>query len=141
MIDRRFAVAALSLFLVGPTWAQTPATSAAQPGPDDRAKQWLSLLDDGNYTDGFQQMARAAQARTNAAAEAQRLRAVREPLGAMASRDLKDVNMTKAVPGLAAGQYAVVRYDSRFARKGAAVETVTLAMTKNAWSVAAYRID
>jgi hypothetical protein len=59
----------------------------------------------------------------------------------MASRDLKDVSLQATLPKLPRGQYAVVRYDSRFARKTAAVETVTLAMNRGAWAVIAYRIE
>jgi hypothetical protein len=39
------------------------------------------------------------------------------------------------------GQYAVVKFDSAFAHKVAAVETVTLVSEKGAWSVIGYFIN
>jgi hypothetical protein len=132
------AITACLLFL--PASAQTPrqvpAPTAAQPGPDDRAKQWLTLIDDSNYADGARQMGPQAKK-----AEIDALPRLREPLGAVASRNLKDVKLSTTNPGMPAGQYAVVRYDSNFAHRASAVETVTLAMTKGAWSVVGYRID
>ena len=43
----------------------------------------------------------------------------------MSSRALKDVKLTKTLPGMRDGQYAIVRYDSAFAHKATAVESVT----------------
>ena len=59
------------------------------------------------------------KATTSADAWAKQAAAVREPLGAMSDRNLKDVNLSRT-------QTAVVRYDSAFAHRAAAVETVTL---------------
>ena len=140
-MTRIFAAAISALLFVLPAGsaavAQTPpAPSAAQPGPDDRAKQWLTLVDDSNYADSATQMGPQAKK-----AETATLPTVREPLGAVANRNLKDVRLSPTNPGMPAGQYAVVRYDSNFAHKANAVETVTLAMNKGAWSVVSYRID
>ena len=124
------------LFLALPAAAQAPKPSAALPGPDDRARQWLMLVDDSNYAEALKQM--GAQARK---ADIDRLPTLREPLGAMSSRSLKDVTLSKSQPGLPAGEYAVVRYESSFARKALTVETVILAMMKTGWAVIGYRID
>jgi hypothetical protein len=119
-----------------PVLAQTPPVTAAQPTPDDRARQWLTLVDDSNYTEGVSQM--GEQARTILMGQ---LPQIREPLGAMAGRNLKDITLPKTVPGMPAGQYAVVRYESRFANRATAIETVTLAMAKSGWAVVGYRVD
>lgn len=116
--------------------AQTPAPTAAQPTPDDRARQWLTLVDDSNYADSTRQMGQQAKK-----AETDTIPRQREPLGAVANRNLKDVKLTNSNPGMPSGQYVVVRYDSSFAHKASAVETVTLAMNKGAWAVVGYRID
>lgn len=133
----RFFLAALTALLLAlPAAAQTPASTGAQPAPDDRARQWLTLVDDSNYADSARQMGPQAKK-----AEIDALPRLREPLGAVANRNLKDVRLSNSNPGMAAGQYAVVRYDSNFAHKASAVETVTLAMNKGAWAVVGYRID
>lgn len=139
-MTRSLAAAITAILLAlpagSPALAQTPPTSAAQPGPDDRAKQWLTLVDDSNYADSAGQLGSQAKKADIAA-----LPQMRAPLGAVANRNLKDVRLSTTNPGMPSGQYAVVRYDSNFAHKANAIETVTLAMNKGAWSVVAYRID
>ncbi len=65
---------------------------------------------------------------------------MRDPLGAMATRTIKNVKLTKTLPGMRDGQYASVQFDSGFAHKAAAVETVTLTSEKGGWSVISYSI-
>lgn len=136
---RLLAAAIAVLVLAPPAMAQTaraPVPAAAQPGPDDRAKQWLILVDDSNYAESASQM--GAQARKPDIAA---LPALREPLGAVSSRALKDVKLSTTSPGMPPGQYAVVRFDSNFAHRANTMETVTLAMNKGVWSVVGYRVD
>jgi hypothetical protein len=54
---------------------------------------------------------------------------------------LKDINATKTLPGMRDGQYTIVRYDSAFAHKAAAIESVTLESENGAWSVVSYSIN
>ena len=61
-------------------------------------------------------------------------------MGAMATRNIKDIKMSKTMPGMHDGQYAIVQFDSSFAHKASAVETVTLVLDNGAWSVVGYRI-
>ena len=121
---------AFALLMTGPAMAQGPApavpATAMTPAPDDRAKQWLTLVDDANYTDSYKQMGAMVTSRMSADAWAQTIKNARGPLGAMSSRNLKDVKMSKTLPGAPDGQYATIRYDSAFAHKAAAVETVVL---------------
>ncbi len=94
-------------------------------------------MDDSNYAESAKQM--GAQARK---ADIDKLPSIREPLGAMSSRSLKDVALTRTSAGMPAGQYAVVRCESNFAQaKAVGEETITLAMTKTGWAVVGYRID
>src|ERR1700722_3571948 len=85
-----------------------PAT-ALTPPPDDRAKQWLSLVDDQNYADAYKQMGQAAQNKTTPSAFAEKFGSSRGPLGAMATRTIKSIKVS--------GQSATVQFDSSFARK------------------------
>lgn len=126
----------LVLFATALVFAPFHILGAQVPGPADRARQWLTLVDDGNYRAVADQA--APQARK---AELSTLPALRKPLGAMASRDLRAIELTPSRPGLPRGDYAVVRYDSRFAHKAGAVETVTLIMIKGGWAVLDYQIS
>ena len=136
---------AFALLVTGPALAQGAPppvrATAITPTPDDRAKQWLTLVDDGNYADSYKQMGAQATAKISAADWTQKVSSVRMPLGAMSSRNLKNVKMSKTLPGAPDGQYATIRYDSAFAHKAAAVETVILASGKDGWSVIGYFIN
>jgi hypothetical protein len=130
-----------ALFFVLPAFAQSgaPATPLT-PSPDDRAKQWLSLVDDGNGMEAWKQAASVWKDKAPQDGFVRTLKAMREPLGAMTGRSLKDVKLVKTLPGMRDGQYAVVRFDSTFARKASAVETLTLISENGAWSVVDYHV-
>jgi hypothetical protein len=109
------------------------AATTLTPSPDVRAKQWLTLVDDKNYSDAYKQMGTAAQAKVAANNWAQKIGTARDPLGAMASRDIKSINL--------AGQSATVQFESSFAHKTQALETVQLVSDKGAWSVVSYTVN
>jgi hypothetical protein len=109
------------------------------PSPDDRARQWLTLLDDRNYADAYKQMASSAREKISADAWTKKMSALRVPLGAMSSRTLRGVKLAKLRPGMRDGQTASVRYDASFAR-GAAAETVDLMSENGGWAVTDYAI-
>jgi len=137
---------AFALLLTVPALAQTTQTpagpsTAMTPAPDDRAKQWVQLVDDKNYADAYKQMGVAAQSKVAAGPWTQKVSTTRDPLGAMATRTIKDVKLTKTLPGMRDGQYATVQFDSSFAHKTAAVETVVLTSEKGGWSVIGYFIN
>jgi hypothetical protein len=134
---------AFALLFAAPAWAQTAAgpSTAMTPTPDDRAKQWLTVIDDQNYADAYKQMGAMARDKASEQNFAGKVGGVRAPLGAMSSRTLKDVRLAKTLPGMRDGQYAVVRFDSAFAHKAAAVETVSMVSENGAWSVIGYFIN
>ena len=108
--------------------------SASAPTPDDRARQWLVLVDDKNYAQSWSEAGKTFQNRAKSEAWASEESAKREPLGAVASRDLKSVDLSR-------NNTAVIRYDTVFAHKAAAVETVTLAYENGGWSVTDYAVN
>jgi hypothetical protein len=133
----------LVLLAATPAWAQATgagAPTAMTPSPDDRARQWLTLLDDRNYADAYKQMAAAAREKISADAWSKKMSALRAPLGAMSSRTLKDVKLAKVSPGMGDGQTASVRYDASFARNAAAIESVDLVSENGSWVVADYAL-
>ncbi|MGH6829138.1 MAG: DUF4019 domain-containing protein [Rhizomicrobium sp.] len=138
----RAVLVAFALLLALPALAQAASGSstAMTPSPDQRAKQWLILVDDGNYATAYRQMGKAGRDRISEPGFAEKLGRVRAPLGAMASRGLKDVKLQKTLPGMADGQYATIRFDTIFARKAHALETVRLVLGDKAWSVIGYFI-
>jgi hypothetical protein len=105
----------------------------ARATPDDRARQWLTLVDDGDYGRGWQESGSALRSREGAQAWTAKIKAMRAPLGAMASRDLKVIDLESP-------DRVVVTYDSVFAHKAAAVETVTLEVEHGGWAVTGYSV-
>ena len=133
-----------ALLIAAPALAQTAPTgpsTAMTPSPDDRAKQWLTLVDDQNYADAYRQMSAAAQGKSPITVWTQKMSEFRQPLGAMANRNIKEVKQTRIRPGMRDGQSITVRFDSSFAHQAAAVETVVLTSEKGAWSVTGYTVN
>jgi hypothetical protein len=114
--------------------AQKNIVTAATPTPDDRARQWLVLVDDKNYAQSWSEASKTFQERQKTDAWVGQAQAKRAPLGAVVSRDLKTIDLSR-------NNTAIVSYDSVFAHRAAAVETVTLAFENGSWAVTAYAID
>lgn len=137
MFFRSAVIALLVLGAAVPASAQparrAPVT-AATPAPDDRARQWLVLVDDKNFPQSWKDAGKAFQTRQSADAWANDANAKRVPLGAVASRDLKSIDVSRS-------NVAVIRYDTSFAKKTGAVETVTLSFENNGWAVTNYSVE
>lgn len=114
--------------------ARKSTVTAVTPTPDDRARQWLVLVDDKNYAQSWSEAAKAFQNHQKSEAWALEENAKRAPLGAVASRDLKSIDLSRS-------NTAVIRYDTVFAHKAAAVETVTLAYENGGWAVTDYSVN
>ncbi|HEX4026561.1 MAG TPA: DUF4019 domain-containing protein [Rhizomicrobium sp.] len=127
-----FGAATGALAQAAPAKAST--VTAVTPTPDDRARQWLVLVDDKNYAQSWSEAGKAFQNRQKTDAWAAEAGAKRAPLGAVASRDLKSIDLSR-------NNTAVIRYDTAFAHKAAAVETVTLAYENGGWSVIDYSVN
>jgi hypothetical protein len=139
----RWSVFAFLLLAAVPALAQAPgpgAPTAMTPSPDDRARQWLTLLDDGNYTDAYKQISAGARGKISGDAWSKKMTAMRTPLGAMSSRTLKEVKLGKLRQGMRDGQTASVRYDAAFARNATAIETIDLVSENGSWTVADYAV-
>jgi hypothetical protein len=114
--------------------AKRSQVTAVTPAPDDRARQWLVLVDDKNYPQSWTEAGKAFQAHQKADAWAKQADTLRTPLGAVANRGLKSIDLSR-------NNIAVVRYDTSFAHKAAAVETVTLAYEDGSWTVSDYSVN
>ncbi|HET7083246.1 MAG TPA: DUF4019 domain-containing protein [Rhizomicrobium sp.] len=139
MILRSIFAAFLFCAAATPALAQAspakPSTvTAVTPAPDDRAREWLVLVDDKNYSQSWSEAAKAFQAKQKADVWAKEEGERRAPLGAVANRALKSIDLSR-------NNVCVIRYDTAFARKAAAVETVTLAFENGSWSVTDYSVD
>lgn len=106
----------------------------------DAASAWLKLVDDGNYAQSWSDASKLLQSRIDQAEWAQKVKPIRDSLGAVVSRKAGDTQLTKTLPGAPDGDYAIVRFTTKFANKAEAVETVTLSRENGVWQTAGYFI-
>jgi len=102
---------------------------------------WLALVDQEKYPESW---AAAAEYFRNAVTKQQwqrSLRAARKPLGPVKSRELKSTLYRTSLPGAPDGEYVIIQYNTSFANKKSAIETVTPMLDKDKkWRVSGYYI-
>jgi Protein of unknown function (DUF4019) len=132
-----FCVLMLSLWVCPMVKAQQEPEQLAQQS----AESWLALVDSGKYAESWDQASQLFKAALTKEQWQTALRASREPLGKVLSRNLKSAVFTKTLPGAPDGEYVVIQYDSSFEHKQAAVETITPVLEKEGkWKVSGYYI-
>jgi hypothetical protein len=114
----------------------------AQPltAPDAAAKEWLFIVDGGDYAKSWDRTGGLFKARLTTQDWQSKIAPVREPLGAIMQRKLAGVTFANTGAGLPTGKYAVVRFNSSFANKAVAEETVGLDLENGRWAVTGYFI-
>lgn len=132
--------------LVAVALALSVITAIAQDSDKEKkaisaAEKWLSMVDEGKYSDSWQG---AAEYLRNAIHQEQwnrSLQAVRKPLGEVVSRQMKTATYKTSLPGAPDGEYVVIQFDTSFENKKAAIETVTPMMDQDGtWRVSGYYI-
>jgi hypothetical protein len=117
------------------------ANEVAEKAAVSVSQAWLSLVDEGNYAESWNQ---AAGFFKNAVTKEQWLNSMktfRVPLGKVVARKLKSKQYTKTLPGAPDGEYVVIQYETTFENKKSAVETVTPMLDKDGkWRVSGYYI-
>lgn len=105
------------------------------------AKQWLVLNDSGNYAASWEQAAGTFKAVVSKEIWTKTIQDLRVPLGVVKSRKIKSAHFSKTLPGAPEGEYVVIQYETQFANKENAIETVTPLKEKDgSWHVSGYFI-
>jgi hypothetical protein len=105
------------------------------------AEAWLSLADSGKYAESWQNASTYFRANVSQTQFVSALTGARQPLGKLVSRKLKKATYTKTAPGAPDGEYVVIQYETSFADKASAVETITPMLDKDGqWRVSGYFI-
>ncbi|HTV24696.1 MAG TPA: DUF4019 domain-containing protein [Polyangiaceae bacterium] len=121
--------------------APTPE-EAAQRAAQDASQTWLALVDAGQFEASWDAAAALFKSSVTKEQWNSSLKGAREPLGATSSRKLQGAEYKTQLPGAPDGKYVVVYYDTAFAQKAAAKESVTLMEEPDAsWKVAGYFIQ
>jgi hypothetical protein len=120
-------------------------TALFAEGPEDvaqrAAESWLKLVDDGQYGASWEQAAKMFKGAVTKEQWMQAGRGAREPLGKLVTRKLKSRQYTEKLPGAPDGKYVVIQFDTVFAGKSSAVETVTPMLDPDGiWRVSGYYV-
>ena len=138
---RTLLAALLALYAVLLPGLAPAGEDASRQQAAEAAKVWLGRIDAGNYGESWRE---ASAAFKNAISEADWIKALtgaRQPMGACASRNLKEAKSASELPGAPDGQYVVMEFDASFANKQKAIETVTFMRDPDgAWRAAGYFI-
>jgi len=124
---------------------QAPGSPAgAEPGDSaavSAAQAWLSLIDHGDYAGSWKQTVPFFQAAVPQASWQDSMEKFRRPLGDLISRKLKSAQPVTQMPGAPDGDYVVMQFDTSFANKKSAIETVTVGPKKDGqWKASGYFI-
>lgn len=141
------ATVALSTMVGSRNDAQVPAQSAAsatsRPAETDAssvARSWAALLDGREWDASWRAAGSLFKSQLTSAQWATTIQSVRQPLGRVSSRTLQSAVQTKTLPGAPVGDYQVLQFQTRFATKPDAVETIVLARENGSWHVSGYFI-
>ncbi len=114
-----------------------PATDSAAPA----AQSWLRLVDKGAYGESWEAAGRYFRNVIPKEKWVELIKAARESLGELVSRELSGSTRTTELPGAPDGDYVVLQFKTQFQNKKSATETVTLALEDDgAWRVVGYFI-
>ena len=134
-------IAVLCLFSLVPVAPAPADDTAAVSAATKAADAWLKLIDSDDYAQSWTQASDFFQQHIPEQAWAMQVSAARDPLGELVSRKFASAKYTTSLPGAPDGQYVLIQYNSSFAHKKSAVETVTpMRNADGSWHVTGYYI-
>lgn len=131
------ALAAMPQTANAPTAPKTEANAAHDTKVVGAARNWLALVDDGRWDESYRATGESFRKLNTAAVWASVSEKVRAPLGTVVSRTFVSQQNLPAPP---AG-YEVVKFQTRYANKANAVETISLDREGGAWRVVGVTIE
>ena len=134
--------AALILSSAGSAEAEQTATETSTQDAviETAARNWVRLIDNGEYAQSWAQAGPMFKSAVTAETWEAQAAPVREPLGALVSRQLKTVSAHSALPGAPEGQYTIVTFGTDFAEASETTETVVMSLEEGSWGVVGYFI-
>ncbi|MCK8127747.1 DUF4019 domain-containing protein [Pseudoalteromonas sp. 2CM39R] len=106
-----------------------------------RAKSWLTLIDNGQYQQSWQQadlLFKQAMPQSN---WSKALKQVRVPLGKVVLRKNLSLMNYDSLPSLPDGEYVIIQFQSQFMNKEQAIETISLSKNSGQWQPIGYFIN
>jgi hypothetical protein len=105
------------------------------------AENWLAMVDAGKYAASWKEAAEFLKNTVKPEQLELSMKATRQPLGKLISRKMRTKNYKNSLPGAPDGEYVVIQFETSFANKKTAIETVTPMLDKDGkWRVSGYFI-
>lgn len=131
----------LAFLMVCTLAAGAQAMTSAEQQAVDTSLAWLTLVDQDNYEQSWQEAASYFKNVVKQAQWASLTGGVRKQLGAVISRKAASATAMSSMPGAPDGEYWVILFNTTFKNKKQAVETVTLMKDKDGkWRAVGYFI-
>ncbi|MDD5201068.1 MAG: DUF4019 domain-containing protein [Terrimicrobiaceae bacterium] len=121
--------------------APSPPATGAERAAVAAAETWLASIDAGKFVESWTDAAALFRKAVTQPQWTAALESVRTPLGRLRSRALHSARTHTNLPGAPDGDYVVMQFDTTFANKSSAVETVTFILEPDGqWRAAGYFI-
>lgn len=115
--------------------------AGAEKAAEGAALAWLRLIDEGSYAESWEAASAHFKAVVPRARWIAEVAALRAGCGALGERSRKSARYTRSLPEAPRGEYVVIQFAARFARKPGAIETVTPVREEDGtWRVDGYYI-
>lgn len=144
------AIAAAFLLANGtgeiPPPRDTAEQAARSPSPslwadsESLALDWLHLVDQQKWSESWRKAGTIFRSQISGDDWASAIVPVRKPLGAVLSRALASATRAASLPGAPEGEYEILVFQTDFAARKGAKETVVLAREPTGWGVSGYFI-
>ena len=89
------------------------------------AEAWLNLVDAEKYGESWEEAASYFKSMVSKNKWTEMVGSVREPFGALKSRQFLGAKYATELPGVPDGEYVIIQYQTAYEHKKKAVETIT----------------
>ncbi|MEW7847848.1 DUF4019 domain-containing protein [Massilia aurea] len=139
-MSRLAPIAIAALFSLPILTVQAQQADQTKPGIE-AAERWLALADAGKGADTWTTAGTLFQGAVSQKEWSAALGQARAPLGALTKRTLADARATRTLPGAPEADYVVLQYESSFANRPLATETVVVVREADgSWKTITYLI-
>ncbi len=128
----------LVLLCCAPLWVA--GAEQQEKAAEQAALTWLALVDTRQYDASWRTAASLFKTQVSTPDWIKAVTAARGPMGELVTRRLESATYTTSLPGAPDGEYVVLQFETRFANKARAVETVTPMLDGGRWRVAGYYV-
>jgi len=119
----------------------TAAAVGMDSGAVAASERWVAFVDSEKYGESWDEAASFFRSSIGKGNWDALLRTVRQPLGKVLSRRIRETSIEENIPGMTGGKYVAVVFETALEHHGAAVETLVAVLEGDGlWRVAGYCI-